>query len=302
MPYLPSRTLRLVQQLVFAMLVLCAASASAQEASGETGKESARLCDTGEVIWDSNGNRVGCKFNTWGSYQISQCNGAVSILPSPGGNCYVCVVSSYVPVINDPNQWSSVTVGTHYASSVPGDFTCLGQGCVEPIDEGEALDSNRSNGLLNDTFQAVMFYDGSSAQDVELRFQYIDVDGEVCWQTLDQIQPFTSKIVTRQLDLRGAKLTGNVEVAGATGNLGINGLAFGFFWKDAAGRYHLLKSNAESPTYLQHFVGSWPLAMGEGTFTSRTPQLTNGYSRSQARSTLHGAALLGNGNYFFNVF
>ncbi len=261
----------------------------------------APLCQGGEVIWD-NGSAVGCIFNSWGPNEAAQCQGAVVLPVPPGATCHICVRSSYVPVINNPALWNLLHVGTRWPTAQPADFSCFQSQCNRPIYLTDDLTSNRSGALPRETLQVVAFYDGDQPGGVELRFETIDIQGQVCWETIDQLDVFTNSIASREYDLNGVKLTGNFEVVGVVPNGTVDGLAFGLYWKDSADNYHILKSNQASPIGISDFVGGWPVAMGEGTFAARTPQITDGNARAQARATIHGAAMLPDGVYTIPIY
>ena len=173
--------------------------------------------------------------------------------------------------------------------------------CNAPVYLTDDLTPNVSNSIPADTLQVVLFYDGAAPANVELRAQYIDNTSTTCWMTIQNLDAFTTEINTREYDLNGAQLTGNFEVVGATTNGVIDGLAFGLFWKDSGLKYHIVKSNQTGGTTQADFVGMWPLMMNDATFAARTPQITDGDARWQARKTIGGAALVGNGYYNFAI-
>lgn len=173
--------------------------------------------------------------------------------------------------------------------------------CNAPIYLTDDLTSNVSNSLAADTLQVVLFYDGASPGNVELRVQYLDNTNTTCWFTIQNLDAFTTEINTREYDLNGAQLTGNFEVFGAVNNGVIDGLAFGLFWKDPGLQYHILKSNQVGGTTQSDLVGMWPLTMSDATFAARTPQITDANARWQARMAIDGATLVGNGYYNFAI-
>lgn len=105
-------------------------------------------------------------------------------------------------------------------------------------------------------------------------------------------------INTFEFDLCGNKPTCRVVVDGVVPNGAIDGLAFGFYWKDGQGYYHVLKSSGGPDTAQSNFIGAWPRAYSDSSWASATPQLgTCGNCRHQARMTLYGAQLLLDGSY-----
>lgn len=161
------------------------------------------------------------------------------------------------------------------------------------------LTSNRHSGLPRDTLQIVLFYDGNEA--CSFAYEYRDAVGNLGWISIDGIKPFGTEIKTAQYILGGAALTGNFRVKGVLANGVVDGLAFGLFWRDAAGNYHILRSNSTAAAPQACFVSAWPLGMNNTVFAPRVPQVTDPFARETALAVISGAKLLPDGSYAIAV-
>lgn len=162
---------------------------------------------------------------------------------------------------------------------------------------GSDLTGNRHNALPAGRLQVVLFYDGSDDGSPTLNIQLndgssIDVGGR---NPGGHIEPFGREIATREYDVGGCAPTGEFRVSGVVPNGVIDGLAFGLLWRDADGRYTMLKSPAGADTGAM-FVGMWPLGFNNDQFEARTSTITTGFGRSSARAIITGAALAPNGS------
>ncbi|ETW98151.1 MAG: hypothetical protein ETSY2_43210 [Candidatus Entotheonella gemina] len=169
---------------------------------------------------------------------------------------------------------------------------------------GQDLTSNRFDALNKDTLQVVAFYDGQPTGNTSLWIQYWTptIPSTVDWIVIDNLQIFGTVIETREYHLDGCLLTGAFQVVGVVPNGVIDGLAFALFWKDVDGNYHVLHSTDSSPTSKSNFVGAWPAAMDDDLFRQRTPQITDGVARHQARMAIYGAKYLRDGYYTLSLF
>lgn len=169
-----------------------------------------------------------------------------------------------------------------------------------PIFQSPDLSSNRGNALPKDTLQLVLFYDGSNT--CSFAYEYRDVNGNTGWIAIDGIQAFGVEIKTAQYQLNGAALTGNFRVKGVQANGVVDGLAFGLFWRDVKGNYHILRSNSAAPVASACFVSAWPLGMNNTVFAPRVPQVSDPFARETALAVISGAKLLPDGQYALDVY
>jgi len=161
------------------------------------------------------------------------------------------------------------------------------------------LTSNRGNALPADTLQIVLFYDGNNT--CAFVFEYRDAQGNVGQVGIDGIKPFGTEIKTAQYALNGATLTGNFWVKGVQANGVVDGLAFGLFWRDSKGNFHILRSNSAAVAPSACFVSAWPLGMNNTVFAPRVPQVTDPFARETALAVISGAKLLPDGAYALTV-
>jgi hypothetical protein len=124
-----------------------------------------------------------------------------------------------------------------------------------------------------------------------------------CDLVVGPIPHFGTAIYTGEFDMKGLVPTGEITIAGAVPDGGIDGVAFGLYWRDLAGNRWRLQSrrlpnpgNAATPD----FFGGWPIALSEAQWDALMPCLAGGtfndfVARRQAQCTLGGAQLLGNG-------
>jgi hypothetical protein len=178
----------------------------------------------------------------------------------------------------------------------------------EPPPDGPALvshdlTSNRGQSLPIGTLQVVTFYDGATTSRPTLRIEYAGGDWGSGWIDITEIRASTSnsgRIDTFEYDLGDAAPTGRFEIAGVVPNGVIDGLAFGLFWRDADG-FHVLRSTSPEPRRYASFVGAWPIALSDTWFALRTPQLTTGHARQQAKMAIFGAEYLDDGAYLITI-
>ena len=164
----------------------------------------------------------------------------------------------------------------------------------------ENLSSNRSSALPNGTLQLVAFYDGSGV--ASLSFETQDTNGAVSWTTVKDIPKFSTQIVTKQYTIKGEVPTGNFVIEGARADGVVDGVAFGLFWRDLSGGYHILRSNGVAKGTIADFVSAWPLGMNSAVFAPRVPQITDGYAQETALAVISGAKLLPTGKHSLQVF
>jgi hypothetical protein len=162
----------------------------------------------------------------------------------------------------------------------------------------EDLTSNRFNALPVGTLQLTAFYDGNLEADLGLQLKDTTT-GENSW-ILVHVPPF-SQIPTWEFDILGKEVTGVYHVGGVVPNGVVDGLAFGIFWRDDDGNYHHHQSSNAQLEDVATYASAWPLGINDTLFAQRTPQLSDGFSREQARMMLYGAKLLPNGCYKFDV-
>ncbi|MEW6736022.1 MAG: hypothetical protein AB1489_32305 [Acidobacteriota bacterium] len=169
----------------------------------------------------------------------------------------------------------------------------------------ENLQSNRFDGMAAGTLQVVILYDGATTNTPLLRIHLnngssITIGGSNPGGAIDK---FTQQIETRQYSIGSLQPTGAFTISGMVGDGVIDGLAFGVFWKDSSGYYHVLKSNSNLSVTGATFVSAWPIGMDTATFNARVPQVTDGFAREQAFMTITGAKLLpNNGTYSVSVY
>ena len=169
-----------------------------------------------------------------------------------------------------------------------------------PVYSSANLSSNRSSALKSNTLQLVLFYDGSGR--AVFSFETVDAAGNLTWTTVKDIPKFDTQILTAEYRIEGSTPTGNFVVQYATPDGMVDGLAFGLFWRDARGVYHILRSNSAQTGTVANFVSAWPLGMGSTVFATRAPQVTDGYAQETALAVISGARLLPNGKYSLTVY
>jgi len=184
---------------------------------------------------------------------------------------------------------------------------------AQPVLLGEDLTSNRFDNLPADRAQVVAFYDGAETGETALGIEFQQAPGpgfvpeaisaadtrqpRRVWIWIRGLRKFDNVIETREYELNGWGPTGRFKVRKVTPDGVVDGVAFGLFWKDVEGRYRLLQSNDDTPTFDARFVCGWPLGMNDATFAARTPQVTDAFAREQAKMGICGAKLLGGGLY-----
>ena len=184
---------------------------------------------------------------------------------------------------------------------------------AQPVVLGEDLTSNRFDALPADRAQVVVFYDGAETGEAALGIEFQErpdiasLGGLISpggvtqpprvWVWIRGLRKFDNVIETREYQLNGWQPTGRFKVVKVTPDGVVDGVAFGVFWKDAAGHYRALQSSDGIPTIDARFVCGWPLGVNDATFASRTPQITDSFGRAQAKMAICGAKLLDNGLY-----
>jgi len=165
-----------------------------------------------------------------------------------------------------------------------------------PTQQDVTLSSNRNNALPAGTLQVICFYDGNNA--CAFGFEYLDTNGTTGVIWIKGIKQFETEIRTAQFSLNGSTLTGRFSVTGVQNNGVIDGLAFGLFWRDERGSYHILRSNSATHTPGASFVAAWPLGgWSAERFMQKVTAGTDGYARDTALGVISGAKLLPNGEY-----
>lgn len=169
-----------------------------------------------------------------------------------------------------------------------------------PVYKSDDLSSNRYSALPANTLQVIAFYDGKGT--CALSFETVDASGASSWTTIKDITKFDTRIITREYSIEGCTPTGNFVVEGVVADGVVDGLAFGFFWRDARSCYHILRSNSSVGSTAANFVSAWPLGMNNTVFAPRVPQVTDGYARETALAVISGAKLLANGKHSLTVY
>jgi hypothetical protein len=163
----------------------------------------------------------------------------------------------------------------------------------EPKLIGENLTSNRFDRLPPERLQVSIFYDGTANGRQVLELAYLDMQtNRQGFIAIDGIANFKDKVTTREYDLNGSKLLEFAIVKNVIPNGAIDGMAFGLYWKDSAGKYHVYQSSDEKPLSDSTFVGAWPIAFDVADLV---PQVTDSNAKAQVRMSLSGAKYLGNG-------
>jgi hypothetical protein len=165
----------------------------------------------------------------------------------------------------------------------------------------ENLSSNRWNRLAIGRLQVVTFYDGRESYP-QLQIGYNKPSGGTGWISINNIHNFSIKYETREYALNNATINGRFKISGVSPNGVIDGLAFGLYWKDNDGKYHMLKSKSKNPSSRSAFVGAWPIAISQAQFDNKIFQVTDGNAKAQARATLYGAEYLPNGEFTLDVY
>ncbi len=169
---------------------------------------------------------------------------------------------------------------------------------MAPVYLTDQLTSNRFNGLPNNTLQLTATYDGvSGGQLLEIEFRHVP-SGQKTWVVMPALFDRSTRINTFEFDICDWVPTCRCRISGVVPNGGLDGIAFGMFWKDKDGNYDLLKSRANAPASFAAFEGAWPISYSSATFDFLTPQLAvcpNGGCRDQARAMLYGSEVMGNG-------
>lgn len=160
--------------------------------------------------------------------------------------------------------------------------------------------SDRFSALPADRMQVIAFYDGDgSAATLAIQLRH-PVTDERCVLTVNNLSNTT--ILTNEYVMNGFEPTGLFEISGVVTNGSVDGVAFGLYWRNAAGDRRMLRSSEPGNGGTPNFVGGWPLALSEADWDARMPQLAGGgvtgsVARRQAQCTLSGAQLLGNGTH-----
>lgn len=166
--------------------------------------------------------------------------------------------------------------------------------------QSDMLSSNRSNALPNGTLQLVCYYDGNDI--ALLSFETWGPNGLTTTQV--KVPAFqTGVIVTKQYSIKGEVPTGNFTVANVVNNGVVDGVAFGMFWRDDNGGYHILRSNGVARAGAADCVCAWPLGGLDATaFALKATATTDPFARETALAVLSGAKLLPNGWHSIQVF
>jgi len=171
---------------------------------------------------------------------------------------------------------------------------------------GADLSPDRGNALSPGTLQVTVFYDGDIEAQPTIEFFCENDDGEEYGLVVSGIVrsgQFSHErtITTAEYELGACRLTGEILVEGVVPDGVIDGVAIGVFLKDQDGLYCIDRTQSTTPSSRTAYVGLWPLGFGPETFNLQVPQITNGPGRSQARVSLMGAELVGNGHHQFHL-
>lgn len=162
--------------------------------------------------------------------------------------------------------------------------------------------ADRYGNLSPDRMQVVATYDGDPSTP-QLTIHLINpTSGACCQVVVGPIPSFGTQVLTAEYDLNGFVPTGEFDVSGVVPNGVIDGIAFGLYWRDAAGDRWLLRSRKFPPgnSGMPDYFGNWPIAMSDKQFNALVPQLVGPdvfVQQSQARITIYGSQMLGNGSY-----
>lgn len=167
--------------------------------------------------------------------------------------------------------------------------------------QSDTLSSNRSNALPNGTLQLVAYYDGTGI--ASLTFETWGPNGVLNTTHVKVPAYQTGVIVTKQYSIKGEVPTGNFIVDGVVNNGVVDGVAFGLFWRDDNGGYHIMRSNGVARAALADCVCAWPLGGLDATaFAAKATATTDPFARETALAVLSGAKLLPNGRHSIQVF
>lgn len=243
-------------------------------------------------------------------------NGAPAFADEEGGGAKPV----YLPLVmtSSSNQSSAAEAELEEPLSFDG----TGQSTVVALDESTAapaveaaavppscvtfvstnFTSNRGSGLPNNRAQIVIWYDGNVVNQPAVKIQYADPTGAtgsiVIGGPTDPgglIDRFSTQVETREYNLGNCTITGLVSVGGVTPDGVIDGMAIGIYTKNGAGQYDLWQSWSGPLPTNSHYVGGWPAGITNAWFGARTPQLSNNFSRQQARTIITSAKYLTNG-------
>ncbi|MFN8489716.1 MAG: Calx-beta domain-containing protein [Caldilineaceae bacterium] len=161
--------------------------------------------------------------------------------------------------------------------------------------------------LPNNTLQVTTWYDGdlSTSQPTSVKLEYRNTaTGSSGWLAMGDandpggaLHNFMAQVDTREYNMGVCELTGKVQISGVLANGVIDGVGVGVYYKDVMGRYHLLRSQSTDFSATSDYIGTWPLGLDDTSFANRTPQITDGYGRMQARMMITGAKYLGSGQF-----
>ncbi len=154
--------------------------------------------------------------------------------------------------------------------------------------------SDRFGALPNDTMQLVAYYDGNGTAEFDIHLTN-PVTHACCIITVAGIpnSPFT----VQEYVMNGFVPTGKFTIRNVVPNGVIDGIAFGLYWRDTAGaRWKLQSRSSATAIGTPNFVGMWPYGWSDAVFDAAMPASVNdAFKRQQARVTLSGAQVLGNG-------
>ncbi|MBI5865221.1 MAG: hypothetical protein HZB38_12070 [Planctomycetes bacterium] len=156
--------------------------------------------------------------------------------------------------------------------------------------------SDRFGALPNDHLQIVAYYDGNGTADLDIHLTN-PATGACCIITVSGIpnSPFT----VQEYVMNGFVPTGKFDVRNVVPNGVVDGIAFGLYWRDTAGaRWKLQSRSSATGSGTPNFVGMWPYGWSDATFDAAMPTIVDdGFKKQQARVTLAGAQVLGNGTW-----
>lgn len=187
--------------------------------------------------------------------------------------------------------------------------TALGNPAVVMTD----FTSDRFGGLPPDTLQLVVFYDGDYGPAFGLPLtkftvEFWDPATGNCAEIEFEPYPIHVEVLTVEVFLDGFVPTGRVTIANVHPNGALDGIAYGMFWTDTAGKRFLAKSRnmSGSAAGIPDFVGGWPYAYSQAEFDSMFDTIGwgTGYAGydlfvvlRHAQMIISGAEVLGNGTW-----
>ncbi len=164
------------------------------------------------------------------------------------------------------------------------------------------LSSNRYNGMPSDRLQVVLFYDGQRSANTTITITCLHPVLRVIEEiTITDLPKFTSEITTKEYDMNGF-YPYCIEIDGVVPDGSVDGVAVGFYWKNASGRYKIYRSNhepSEEGITSSQFIGAWPYGgVSTSYLRARMPYVTDGNGQIQAAAAIMGAKVFPDGLYY----